>query len=342
MTSMYSQGATQKLELTSISNALRQAIIKTATEEGDDNSLWQTAESLVATCSGTFYTGNIETHELAPQLHDLWFLYYESSKHISSKSTAQDRLIVQILQIQAQGILSRGSNLPDITITADGTTWLDLPYFASDMFELWSQDCASMSTLHRVNFTHFLAKLASIGLLKDKLCTIALKVLRDTLEIQRPLKTPEINEESVTLQISDLSISDLLPAASMWIAKAGRRIIQLSEEDWADTDEFGEVGQFALLRSEQLPSQSGLLPGFNPRRWMFWLQRLDEIAIMAQDAGASETAMLARKTMDSMLFDVDRVHSAVKAEFDSNPSLVAYRPVGFRLLENLMKSRQTK
>jgi hypothetical protein len=71
-----------------------------------------------------------------------------------------------------------------------------------------------MSSVQRLNFASFLAKLASTRVSKDRVCQIALVLFRWTFEERRRLCTTIDNEdENVTHNMQDLSIANLLPAA---------------------------------------------------------------------------------------------------------------------------------
>jgi hypothetical protein len=106
-------------------------------------------------------------------LHSLWHMYYQLARYTSHDSREHDRLVLDILRIQGLGPLTRpvsGNYGIDIARTVEGTLWNDLPYLVTDMTEFWINNCATMSGVQRLNYTSFLAKLASTRVSKDRIC----------------------------------------------------------------------------------------------------------------------------------------------------------------------------
>ena len=168
-----------------ISALARQSWAETGASEGDDNSLWISANSMWSSINNRYSIGQARGEDFEVDLHDLWFIYYHAAMNVSSASPNQDRLVVQILQAREQGALVRcrlDGNTIDTASTADGVIWTDLPYLVPDMTSFWIKGCGSMSAAQRLNLASFLAKLASISLVHDKLCVLALVILRDSLE----------------------------------------------------------------------------------------------------------------------------------------------------------------
>jgi hypothetical protein len=217
-------------------------------------------------------------------------MYYQLARHTAHDSREHDRLVLDILRIQGLGPLTRpvlGNFEIDIARTVEGTLWNDLPYLVTDMTECWINDCATMSGVQRLNYTSFLAKLASTRVSKDRMCQIALVLFRSTFEDRRVLHDElQTDEEDTGRSIASLDISQLLPAACTWFREAGYNIIQLSDVWWNDCP--SEIGQGSpLFVASEFGKRSPT--GFTPWRWMYWLKRLHEIQEETKEAG--ETAL---------------------------------------------------
>lgn len=311
---------------------IRQEYEEHARKEGDNNTLWQAGRSMFSALNMRFCLSQIPAYGAQAALpnhntiHDLWFIYYHGSKNTSANSAAHSRLVFEVLRIQGQGDMSRrisASGGIETATTPDGTMWSDMPFFVSDMMNFWIKEFAGMSAAHRLNFSCFLAKLASVGLAKDKLCAIALILFRDTLETTRSLGDIDANsDEDFTRSMADLSISDLLLPLGSWIGEMGSRIAQLSDESWHDcSDEAGAIGP--MYRDDA--STSKKVGRFGTERWIFWLRRLEQIDQEADGAGNKELAKGATDIMDTMLLEIRLNHSAVREDFEASPAVVKYR-----------------
>jgi hypothetical protein len=259
-------------------------------------------------------------------LHSTWYIYYQLSRHTSHERGAHDRLVLDILRIQGLGPLTRpvsGNYGIDIARTVEGTLWNDLPFFVTDMTEFWITNCALMSTVQRLNFASFLAKLASTRVSKDRLCQIALVLLRSTLEERRELGTTEKPEdEDVSRNMHSLSIAELLPAACTWIEEASYHLMQLSEVYWNDCPSTVGQGGQRFVESE-LGKRSPT--GFTPWRWMYWLKRLHEIKEEAQEAKENRLQEYAADAIIRMVCVVQERNSGI---------LRAYQNGGHELLRD--------
>lgn len=128
----------------------------------------------------------------------LWNMYYELGRNISSESPEHEGIVLDILRIQGMGPLTRpahGTNGIDVARTVDGTLWNDLPFLVGDMTNFWINHGASMSGTHRLNFTTFLAKVASARVAKDRLSQVALLAFRALFESPRELRTGEESDD---------------------------------------------------------------------------------------------------------------------------------------------------
>ena len=301
---------------TALSSKARAVWEETARREGTDNGLWKTATNMCSTINKRCSVGDYSDDKLSVDLHDLWYLYYQASKHTSSASANQDRLAFQILQTREQDATALAA-LPESSraglFTSGSQVWEHMPFFAADMVEFWKQDCAGMSAEQRLNVATFLAKLASVGLVEEKLCMSAFHLFRDALETARPLgQLGSQDDEDTKRSMHDLTIAALLPAINAWLFHAGRRIIQLSETRWSRSDR-GEGRLGPLVRDAAVLEETGG-GGFSPKRWMYWLKRLEEIRLEARRVGEDDLGDFVWRMMDNMLLIVDETDSVLRAE----------------------------
>lgn len=261
-------------------------------------------------------------------LHDMWWNFYLYSKFIPANSLAMFEHAFRLAQIQGQGTLmrftARGGPL-ETAPTSEGMIWSDLPYFSSDMMKFWVRDFAGMSGTQRVNFSSFLAKLASIGLIEDKLCGVALMTFREALETPRALGEITNAEEDAARFLTDLTICDFLPALQTWQDEAAKIILQLSgqsQSHFPDTSQ--EIG--VLYRDDG--SNTTKTPGFSPERWVFWLRRLDEIHQEAEKDGKKEIVDCTAKILYQMSNALAQIATPVQGAFDASSSVINYRIPG--------------
>lgn len=169
---------------------LRDIVKQEIQRDGDGSGLWEMARSVWWTLGLRFSLFGKPVEDLAADLHNLWFIYYEASKNTAATSAGQQQLAFQVLQTQARGVLARRpaassagdeatattEREPAVLLTDVGSRriWSDLPLFVPDMTAFWVQDGAHMSTVQRANFSHFLALLASTGAAQDGLGGLAL------------------------------------------------------------------------------------------------------------------------------------------------------------------------
>lgn len=264
----------------------------------DENTLWKSVISQRIMVNQMYQSGYWTVNALHDQLQDLWFEYYVAGKSISGDSPAQDRLVIRLIQTQSMGSLANDKSPTvaiDVARTVDGVLWTDLPYLATDMRELWTANCPVMAAYERANLSSFLAKLASLRLCNDQLCTVALMVLRDALEISRPLgEDKACHEKSSEGTVADLTVKDLLPSACAWLEGAGGRIIQLADLGWHDC--MDEIAAPGSLYKEENPVDT-VLPGFSVGRWMFWFRRLSAIESEANRVDLGDMIAQAKRFM---------------------------------------------
>ncbi|CAG8901463.1 unnamed protein product [Penicillium salamii] len=243
---------------------------------------------------------------LEDYIHPLWYMYYELGRSISCEAPEHEGIVLDILRIQGMGPLTRpspGGRGIDIARTVDGALWTDLPFFAGDMVNLWSINRATMSGAHRLNFATFLAKLASARVAKDRLCQVALLVLRDLFEIGRDLRTGEqTDDEDLHRGTRNLEVFHLLPAAVAWLREASHNI---GGRDFLES----ELGQ-------RSPA------GFSPWRYMFWLKRLAQIREEAKEANEKALESLAEDGCEYMVNMVrDKNSEIIRAYKNGGDSL---------------------
>lgn len=323
--------APRQITRTTLSNKLRRSVAKTARAEGNSNSLWAAAGSL-SSIHGQFAGSDKPATELEIDLHDLWFTYYHAAKNTLADNPTLDRLVVQILQAREIGPLQRPADAGGSTTTAttsDGVIWTDLPFLVPDMTWFWLEDWAAMRADNRLAFSTFLAKLASVGVCRDRLSSIGLTLFRDTLETVRPLGAASGDDDGqrsstgkASRRPQDVTVAELLPAVHAWMSNAGYKMIQLSDARWngdaSNDDDAGGVGVGELFRAD--PSAVDVSGGgFSPDRWIFWLQRLKQIAEEADQAGDANLGELARGYRDNMLALVGETDSAVKRKLNDTP-----------------------
>lgn len=255
---------------------------------------------------------------LEEYLHSLWHVYFQLGRYTSHETSNHDRIVLDIIRIQGRGPLTRPVSGPygiDVARTTEGTLWNDLPFLVTDMTNFWIKNCASMSGIHRLNFTSFLAKLASSRVSKDRMCQIALILFRNTFEDGRDLRTTEQSDnENSRRSIKDLDIIHLLPSACAWIKEAGYNLTQLSDVSWSDCPSMIAQGGRLFIQSE-LGKRSP--PGFTPWRWMYWLKRLHEIQEEAREIHEKLMEDYATDAIETMASIVEERNSEILRAFET-------------------------
>ncbi|KAL6834432.1 hypothetical protein V8C40DRAFT_261163 [Trichoderma camerunense] len=293
--------------------------IEEAIQKNDFDGLEGFADSKISFINKSYSREGKSAEELKYQLRCLWYVYYEAGKNISHTSPEQDTWVLHIVRLHGQGNLARraqsshnGDEL-EIAIIFAGIIWEDLPFFTVDMMDFWVKDCATMSTEQRVDFSCFLAKLASTGV-DDNLCDIALLVFKDTFETVRSLGSlNDQSDEDPYRDLRDLTIAALLPAAQFWLVVAHNKIIQLSDGLWNILDTVRQ--DETTFTTSELGRRSSA--AFSPWRWMYWLKRLEEIKEEAEQAGEDTLAKLALTTMVQLLGKVKDKDTRVQRELEA-------------------------
>jgi hypothetical protein len=197
----------------------------------------------------------------------------------------------------------------DIARTVEGTLWNDLPFLATDMIDLWINNCASMSGVQRLNFVSLLAKLASTHVNKDIIYQISLDLLSSTVEVGRDLRhIEEPDKEDTHRRIRTLDLMQLLKAACAWIKDAGQVLIQLSNSSWNDYSSMIGQDDQKFIESE-LGKRSPT--GCNPWKWMYWLKGLHEIQDEAKESSEKRLVEQATEAVDWMVRNVKDRNSGI-------------------------------
>ncbi|KAI1495036.1 hypothetical protein F5X96DRAFT_340274 [Biscogniauxia mediterranea] len=287
---------------------------ETRARAGDVRGLWSTADGTISHLSSRFVTEpNVDfSGGWSLQLQNLWHLYYVAGKHCPEDAMAP--LVLQVVETSQRGLLSRThtSSSGEVEIeqariivqignhTIQQSLWHDLPLMVPNMVDYWVRDCAHMSRTQRVRISFFLASLtaASTAPWAYGLCSIALIVLRDTLEKERRLVRVGVepggeDSENAGRSTDMLTISDLLLCVNAWLVRAGGRIVQLCEMGdgnpgrvlpWSVPDAVSQPGPLAVEAGVQtFPG------GFSSQRWFFWLRRLEAIGAEAPSSAGQET-----------------------------------------------------
>ena len=254
-----------------------------------------------------WFTSSMPASAIERDLHELWQTCYTAAKHADHESTDQDRLVLYLAHIQNLGPLERFDKRDETrsTIeapqTTDGTAWTDLPYFVADMLYFWENESRNMSNKELVNVSSFFAKVAAMRITRDRMYALGLHILREALEVDGPLGSfsedpPSVPPPSATAynphdaasqdEGPDLSIARLLRAANAWILVAGRNMVQLTEaQEWrSDEEEDTDPGPLFQASHRFNPQKRY----FSEERWLFWLERLEQIGQQAASEGEEE------------------------------------------------------
>lgn len=300
------------------------AAIRLAIQLDDFGDLESSARSKISFINASYSRDGKSAEELKYNLQCLWYVYYQVGKNIPHTSSEQDTWVLQIVQAHGQGNLTRraqsdnNDNTLEIAKTSAGIIWEDLPFFTENMTDFWVNDCATMSPDQRVNFSCFLAKLASTGV-DDNICGIALLVFKETFETPRLLGSiDDQSNEDTRWVLHDLTIAALLPAAQTWLVVAHNKIIQLSDKLW---------NSLATVRQDETTFTKSDLgrrssAAFSPWRWMYWLKRLEEIKEEAERAGEETLAKSVLNTMEQMLSNLEDTDTRVQRELEIAEDLV--------------------
>ncbi|RAH80413.1 hypothetical protein BO86DRAFT_390376 [Aspergillus japonicus CBS 114.51] len=258
--------------------------------------------------------------ELEPAIRDLWFAFHVWARNISHETPEHDRIVLDFIRFQLSGPLQRLVKESDhefeVAQTSTGAVlWRDVPLFLEDTTAYFIQHFPTMRPDHRLNFTYFVAKVASTGLLQDRLAEVALLTFREALETDRPLgsldSSPDSSRPGQTL--SDLPIAAFLPAIRAWIFECGRRMINLCDVSWKECDASLGRGGSLFLQATELSRKAPV--GLSAGRWLFWIKRVDQIHEQATQAQETKLAEEAWVTLELMLNPLEHRDSPVSRAY---------------------------
>ncbi|MCJ1435681.1 hypothetical protein MMC27_005056 [Xylographa pallens] len=236
---------------------------------GNSNTLDITVESAIHATIGRC-TFSLDPPELLDfDLHSFWRTIFLAAQNFHADNPKQDTLLRYILYVREYGTVIRKASTtgiePVLARTSNGQRiWTDLPFLAEDLYEWRRKEWTNMSTIQRGNISSFIARLVSVGVCGNALSGCALLNFREALE------TP--SRSSASNSGHEPSIQDLMGPLCSWLVYAGHKLTSLVSKSFNEFEdmEISSLGELAL--------QAGVSePGFNPRRWAFWKQRLVEI-----------------------------------------------------------------
>ena len=286
------------------------------------NSLFSGAKGNVQVITERWYQSSMPASAIERDLHELWQTCYTAAKVADHDSTDQDRLVLYLAQIQNLGPLERfdkrdeTSSTIETPHTTDGVAWTDMPYFVGDMKYFWETESRNMSNKELVNVSSFLAKVAALRIARDRMYALGLHILRETFESQRPLGS--LTEEPPQApppppfdpfrpqppppppaEGPELSIARLLQAANAWILAAGRNIVQLTEaQEWESDDEHDTDPGPLYYASQRFNPEKRY---FSEERWLFWLERIEQIGQQAASEGQEDLQKFAQEVAQNLI-----------------------------------------
>jgi hypothetical protein len=282
--------------------AFKESVDADLTQVGyvDNSATWHTIRMFTKTITSQYLHGaNSDLpkkygYEL--DIRELWNWIAQAARYIAADHPAQDRLVAQVLHAREMGNLSRKNEAgeQEVATTSDGNIWSDLPFLVEEVQSAWKAS-DTFPSLERHNLSAFIARLTSVGIRDPGLGIIALWILRDTLETDRPLTSSPSGSNNENLQAS---IADLLPAANAWFLYCGYKVESLCIQV-QDYDSDAEIGELARRANATVKS------GFSVERWRFWRDRLEEISRCEDE----EVAQLAEKTRKTMKTWGERIES---------------------------------
>ncbi|RAL10693.1 DUF3632 domain-containing protein [Aspergillus homomorphus CBS 101889] len=290
-------------------------------ERGNLDELRDSVYNRYYSTSSGFGSSGESFQELEPAIRDLWFAFHVWASNISHVAPEHDRVVLDFVRIQGSGPLRRllkdSDHELEVARGPAGALWSDLPFFLEDTITYFFKHFPTMKPDHRLNFTHFVAKVASTGLLQDRVTEVGLLTFREALETSRPLGSLQHPDDWENLQgLSDMSVAAFFPAIRAWVFEHGRKMINLCDVSWKECDASSGLGGPLFLASElSQKSPSGLSPG----RWLFWIKRVDEIHQRATEAGETKLADEAWATLELMLNPLEDRDCPVSRAYHATP-----------------------
>jgi hypothetical protein len=257
----------------------------------NDNATWRSIRMFTKTISSQFFRGTNSNlpkkYRYELDMHELWYWVAHAARYIAADHPAQDRLVAQVQHARNMGTLSRKNEAgeEEVATTSDGNIWSDLPFLVEEVQSAW-QASSTFPSVERHNLSAFVARLASVGVRDPGLGVVALWVLRETLETDRPLTS---SSSGPNIENPQASIADLLPAANAWLLYCGFKIegLCIQTQNYDSNAETGELARKANITPNS---------GFSVARWKFWRDRLEEIT-QSEDQEVAQLAEKMRRTM---------------------------------------------
>lgn len=240
-----------------------------------------------------FSDGEMPREILEIDLVDLWYRYFVAARYLEHNGAHHHRLLVQLLQHEAQHAAPPDAILHN---EAERPSFAYLPWFTEFMVDHWKMESARMGPSQRQNLSLFLAKAASLHVNHGRLPRLGLLVLKETLEMERPLGADRTATQPLHTVGSELTVADLLPCAIAWLSEAGYVILDATQMGWTSNSEVNGLGP--LCPKQHSDFGEG---GYSPRRWFFWLKRLGDIHDEADQKGYLQIKLLAREAIYHML-----------------------------------------
>jgi hypothetical protein len=228
----------------------------------------------------------------ARDLHNLWYLFIGAAKVTPTDDAAADRLAVQVLVAREMGTLRRieekdaDGQIAHMSASGSGSTprmWVDLPFLATDLREAWMEALTGRSIIHSdqlANLAGFTARLVAFGICEAELSECGLLLLREALEVPRPIFGRDDGGQE-----TDRPLSYLISALSAWLRHGSYKLFNFAarghvssfgtDDDEDHRDTWVSAGPLLTVLS---PEQEGRVSGFSMIRWEFWKQRLNEVA----------------------------------------------------------------
>lgn len=262
-------------------------------QRGDNHTLDITVRSHIPALTFRYVHTTIPSTLIEAELHHLWYTVVQAAKHWDAANPKQDTLVRYILYARARGTLTRplvnaeadgpsvsgGDRLDVIPCSDGGRFWSGLPLLGQDLVDEWTQRFYTANyddgNNLRSNLAAFVGRLVSVGIWHGPAaCVISL--FRETLEMSRPLVLAMAVDTSENGKDTRLPVQNLVFALRQMLYYSEGNIIDLSNNSAHIADPVLSPDMSGL---GELAVQSGLSSsGYNPDRWHFWVQRLQELA----------------------------------------------------------------
>ncbi|KAL3959475.1 hypothetical protein ACCO45_004592 [Purpureocillium lilacinum] len=287
------------------STEARNAQIDQEAKTGDEHTLDVTVHTHIPVLTFRYINTTIPLVVIEAEVHYLWYTVIQGAKYWKAANAKQDTLVRYLLHAKSKGTLTR----PRETIKEDGDDnldhqhgrlevvpcsdggkfWSDLPLFGQDLVAEWTNRYyqSDYDDDLRSNLAAFVGRLVSVGIYNGPAACV-LSLFSETLERPRPLVSAPAADVVKGANDAEagtgLSIENLIHALRQMLIYGEGSIIVLSNDSVGVADgnvppDSSGLGELAI--QSRLSS-----PGFNPDRWRFWIQRLEELAQCEDEAVA--------------------------------------------------------